>query len=402
VSGNLKNKKVLLGVCGSIAAYKSVFLTRLLVKAGAEVRVVMTPSAASFVQPITFATLSKHECLLEYTRQGGTQWNNHVELGLWADVMLMAPASAGTLSKMAQGLCDNLLMGTYLSARCPVLFAPAMDEDMWRHPSTQANIEALKSYGNVLIPVGEGELASGLNGPGRMAEPEDIIAFLDNFFAPDTSILKGKKVLVTAGPTYEHIDPVRFIGNHSSGKMGIALARAFALRGAEVHLVLGPSTQTTEDLYRTTRVVSSAEMLHAASADFDTLDIAVFSAAVADYTPLEVAEHKIKKSDDCLDIRLKKNTDIAATFGMHKRAGQLSVGFALETEKELEHAQIKLKKKNFDFVVLNSLQDQGAGFRHDTNKVTILDKDNKVWPFELKSKEAVAQDIVAMVEKMLS
>lgn len=398
----LKDKKILLGVCGSIAAYKSVFLTRLLVKVGAEVRVIMTPSATSFVQPITFATLSKQECLVSYTREDGGQWNNHVELGLWADLLLIAPASAGTLSKMANGHCDNLLLGVYLSARCPVMFAPAMDEDMWRHPSTQANIEKLKAFGHAIIPVGEGELASGLNGPGRMAEPEDILSYIDRFFSPAPSVLAGKKILVTAGPTYEHIDPVRFIGNHSSGKMGVAIAEALAAKGADVTLVLGPSNMHPSPALRTIKVVSSAEMYAAAAEHFDSLDIAIFAAAVADYTPMEVAEQKIKKSDATMELRLKKNIDIAASFGKRKQPGQFSVGFALETDNELQHAIDKRKKKAFDLIVLNSLKDEGAGFRHDTNKVTILDADNKQWPFELKSKEDVAKDIVAMIETKLS
>jgi len=402
VSGTLTNKKILLGVCGSIAAYKSVFLTRLLVKEGAEVRVIMTRSATDFIQPLTFSTLSRNECLTSYTRAEGAQWNNHVELGLWADVMIIAPATAGTLAKMAHGHCDNLLLATYLSARCPVLLAPAMDEDMYQHPATQANLRQLETYGHQVIPVGTGELASGLFGPGRMAEPEEILDYLGDFFSPKDSPLAGKKVVITAGPTYEHLDPVRFIGNHSSGKMGIAIADAAASRGAEVTLILGPSSLAPKNhKVRLQRVTSAAEMYQAALKYFEELDVIIFAAAVADYTPEDVAVHKIKKLDDSLMLKLKKNIDIAASFGLLKKHHQLSVGFALETQKGEEHAREKLRKKHFDLVVLNSLEDSGAGFKHDTNKITILDTNNHVKAFELKSKTAVAQDILTAIESKL-
>lgn len=402
MSTGLKDKKILLGVCGSIAAYKSLFLTRLLTKAGAQVKVVMTPAAASFVQPISFSVLSGNECLVDYVRKDNDTWNNHVEMGLWADIMLIAPASASTLSKMAHGHCDNLLIGTYLSARCPVAIAPAMDEDMWYHGSTQRNIQILREYGNHIIPVGTGSLASGLNGPGRMAEPEDIISYLENFFQPRITKLQGKKILISAGPTYEHLDPVRFIGNHSSGKMGIAIADAAAQRGAEVHLVLGPTDlKAQSDHVHTKKVVSANDMQSAMSKHFDTADIVIFAAAVADYAPAQVSDIKIKKQDEEMTLVLRKNPDIAFNFGKIKRKDQISVGFALETNNEVENAEQKLKKKHFDLIVLNSLQDSGAGFRHQTNKITILDNEGHVFPFELKSKDAVANDILDVIESKL-
>ena len=402
MSTGLKDKKILLGVCGSIAAYKSLFLTRLLTKAGAQVKVVMTPAATSFVQPISFSVLSGHECLSDYIRKDNDTWNNHVELGLWADIMLIAPASASTLSKMANGHCDNLLMGTYLSARCPVAIAPAMDEDMWYHGSTQRNIQTLQSYGNDIIPVGTGSLASGLNGPGRMAEPEEIISYLEKFFQPEATKLSGKKILISAGPTYEHLDPVRFIGNHSSGKMGIAIADAAAQRGADVHLVLGPTDLSAHsNQVHTKKVVSAIDMQSAMSNHYDTADIVIFAAAVADYTPAQVSDIKIKKQDEEMTLVLRKNPDIAADFGKIKRKGQISVGFALETNNELENAEQKMKKKHFDLIVLNSLQDSGAGFRHQTNKITILDNEGNTFPFELKPKEAVANDILDVIESKL-
>lgn len=402
MSGLLKNKKILLGVCGSIAAYKAVYLTRLLVKEGAEVKVIMTPAATDFVQPLTFSTLSKNDCLTSYTRADGQQWNNHVDLALWADVMLIAPATVGTLSKMAHAICDNLLIGTYLSTRCPVLIAPAMDEDMFHHPATQENLQKLTDFDHQIIPVGDGELASGLFGKGRMAEPEEIVTYLHRFFTPKDTPISGKKVVITAGPTYEHLDPVRFIGNNSSGKMGYAIAEEAANRGAEVHLILGPtSLKVNHPNIHVTNVVSAAEMYQKTKEHFDDLDIVIFAAAVADYTPENIAEHKIKKLDHSLTLKLKKNIDIAASFGLLKNQQQLSVGFALETQNGIEHAKEKLKKKHFDLIVLNSLADSGAGFKHDTNKITILDNNQNLQTFELKSKTNVAKDIIQAVESKL-
>lgn len=390
----LKGKKIVLGITGSIAAYKSASLTRLLIKAGAEVQVIMTNSAANFITPLTFSTLSKRPVFIEVANGDG--WNNHVEIGLWADAMIVAPVTATTLSKMASALCDNMLVATYLSARCPVFFAPAMDLDMWEHPATRRNIELLKSYGNHLIPVGHGELASGLVGAGRMAEPEDIVALLTDFFTPEIpQDLKGKTAIVTAGPTYEPIDPVRFIGNRSSGKMGIAIAENLAKRGAEVQLILGPSRLSTNKKgIKTIHVETAQQMYEAAISLFPSVDIAVLSAAVADYRPKNIATEKIKKKSDDMVLELEKTFDIAASLGKIKTKNQLIVGFALETNNEFENAKDKLKRKNFDFIVLNSLQDKGAGFNHDTNKVTIIDKYNNLDEFELKSKTEVAEDIV--------
>jgi phosphopantothenoylcysteine decarboxylase/phosphopantothenate--cysteine ligase len=403
VSTGLKDKKILLGVCGSIAAYKSILLTRLLMKAGAQVKVVMTPSATAFVSPLNFSALTGNECLYEYTHSNGSNWNNHVHLALWADLMLIAPASASTISKMANGHCDNLLIGVYLSARCPVMIAPAMDEDMWKHGSTQNNLAKIQSFGNIMLPVGSGELASGLIGPGRMAEPEEIVAFIDKYFNPTPSKLKGKKILITAGPTFEHIDPVRFIGNHSSGKMGIELAQNAAMRGADVILILGPTDlmPNSDVKIKVIKVVSAEEMLNAALNAVDNADILIFAAAVADYAPVVQATEKIKKKDQEMTITLKKNPDIASTIGKIKGKNQISVGFALETNNELEHAKQKLVSKNFDLIVLNSLKEEGAGFRHDTNKITILDKEGNIFPFDLKSKQAVAVDILNLVESKI-
>lgn len=388
----LKGKKILLGITGSIAAYKSVLLVRLLIKEGAEVKVVMTPAAKDFVTPLTLSTLSKSEVLTDIFKNDS--WTNHVMLGRWADCMLIAPASCNTLAKMATGLCDNLLLSVYLSATCPVILAPAMDEDMWRHKATRQNIETLKLRGNILLPVENGELASGLSGEGRMAEPETIVAFLISYFAGRSALI-GKKALVTAGPTYEQIDPVRFIGNYSSGKMGVAIAKELKSRGAEVTLVLGP-TQTSFEFegLSVVHIHNAEEMQDACIAVFDTMDIAVMAAAVADYKPAVVANQKIKKSDGILTLDLQKTTDILRHLGSKKKDKQVLIGFALETNNERENAIVKLKQKNADIIVLNSLRDEAAGFGKDTNKVTIFDKQGRETRFETKSKESVAKDIV--------
>jgi len=387
----LKGKKILLGITGSIAAYKSASLVRLLIKAGAEVQVLMTPAATEFITPLTISTLSKNPVHADIATDAS--WNNHVELGLWADVMLIAPLTATTLAKMANGFCDTILTASYLSAKCPVLVAPAMDLDMWKHPATQNNIEKIKTYGNKIIPVGHGELASGLVGAGRMAEPEDIVTYLMEFLSAKKE-LTGKKAIVTAGPTYEPIDPVRFIGNRSSGKMGIAIAESLAAKGAEVELILGPThLGTTVTGIKTTRVQTAQEMYEAATKSFPKSSIAVLAAAVADYRPETAANQKIKKKAGGLTIPLARTQDIAASLGKKKKKNQLIVGFALETNNELENAKGKLVKKNFDMIVLNSLQDKGAGFRHDTNKVKIISA-TEVKDFPLKTKKEVAVDIV--------
>lgn len=397
----LKDKNIILGVCGSIAAYKAAVLVRLFIKAGANVKVILTADAANFITPLTLATLSKNPVYTQYFEEETGVWSNHVELGLWADYMVIAPASANTVAKMANGHCDNLLSAVYLSAKCPVLFAPAMDLDMWKHQSTQNNIAQLQAYGNILIAPNNGELASGLFGEGRMAEPEEIIEFLTAFIKKDLPLL-GTKVLVTAGPTYEAIDPVRFIGNHSSGKMGFAIADQFAKLGAAVTLVSGPTAEQSTSRLRRVDVSSAAEMLDACQQYFDDSDITIMSAAVADYTPLTVADQKIKKKDTELSIALKKTTDILAQLGSRKKAKQILVGFALETEHEEEHAKAKLIKKNLDFIVLNSLNDQGAGFKTDTNKITIFNKDFAKKEFQVKSKAEVAADISHEVLKLWS
>ncbi|MEO7308418.1 MAG: bifunctional phosphopantothenoylcysteine decarboxylase/phosphopantothenate--cysteine ligase CoaBC [Ferruginibacter sp.] len=394
----LQGKKILLGISGSIAAYKSAVLTRLLIKAGAEVKVVMTAAAKDFVTPLSLSTLSKNPVLTDLTENDS--WANHVMLGRWADIMLIAPLSCNTLSKMASGLCDNLLMAVYLSATCPVVVAPAMDEDMWHHGTTKKNLTIISGFGNHIIPVENGELASGLVGDGRMAEPQSIIDWLNSFFLGETE-LKGKKVLVTAGPTYEAIDPVRFIGNHSSGKMGVAIAEEMQKRGAEVTLVLGPSNINIQGGIKLIKVRSAEEMYQACEKAFPLSDIAIMSAAVADYTPVSVANEKIKKTENDLSVPLIKTKDILKALGDIKTQNQFLVGFALETNNEKEYALKKLKSKNADMIVLNSLQDAGAGFGHDTNKITIFDKAGTAFPFDIKSKKEVAIDIVNTIIKQI-
>ena len=390
----LGGKKVLLGICGSIAAYKSASLIRLLVKAGAEVQVVMTKAATEFITPLTLSTVSKREVLIEFHEGEGQLWNNHVDLGLWADVMVIAPASANTMAKCSQGICDNLLSAVYLSARCPVYWAPAMDLDMYQHPSTQENLKRFKEFSNHVIEAKYGELASGLIGTGRMAEPEEIVEILVDQFQKNKP-LAGKKALVTAGPTFEEIDPVRFIGNYSSGKMGYALARQLAETGAKVTLISGPTSLTLEnpeiDLIQ---VTGAEEMYESVLKRFPKCDIAIFAAAVADYTPKEKSDEKIKKTEVVKEIQLKSTTDIAFEMGKLKQDHQLTIGFALETDNEQENAAKKLENKNLDFIVLNSLSDEGAGFAHDTNQITIIDRDNNTIKFELKPKTEVAHDIV--------
>ena len=401
---SLTGRRIIVGVSGSIAAYKAVLLVRLLVKAGADVRVLMTPSATEFVSPLTFSTLSKHEVLTSVISEEG--WNNHVELGLWADAYVIAPATANTLAKLAHGICDTVLAAVYLSARCPVMLAPAMDVDMWHHPATQANIDKLQSYGNVLIPVEEGELASGLVGAGRLAEPETILAAIHMQLAgkhTTADALAGKTVLVTAGPTHEAIDPVRFIGNHSSGKQGIAIAKALLSAGAKVHLVLGPGSATAPEhaLLHTHPVVSAAEMHEACMLLWPSADAGIMTAAVADYKPLEAAAQKIKKSGDQLKLTLVKNPDIAASLGAQKAAKQRLIGFALETQDGKKHALDKLKRKNMDAIVLNMHSEQASAFGGDTNQVTILSANGDVLPLDRMSKSDVALEVVKLLGQLL-
>lgn len=396
-----QGKNIVLGICGSIAAYKSASFVRLLIKSGANVQVIMTPDATNFITPLTLSTLSKNPVFVDYFIPETGEWNNHVDLGLWADLIIIAPATANTLSKMANGLCDNLLLAVYLSAKCPVYFAPAMDLDMWKHTATQENILKLQSFENILISPGNGELASGLYGEGRMAEPEEMIDFLSTELKKKLP-LADQKVLVTAGPTYEAIDPVRFIGNHSSGKMGFAIADELASLGADVTLVAGPSAQVSkQQTVKRIDVTSTAEMLEACVSHFKNSKACIMSAAVADYTPVTVAQQKIKKQNSSFTIELKKTTDILSELGAQKTAGQVLVGFALETNDEEKNAIEKLQKKNLDFIVLNSLNDKGAGFKSDTNKVTIIDKSHKKTVYELKSKEEVARDICQKVIELI-
>ena len=394
----LRGKKILLGITGSIAAYKSIYLLRLLIKAGAEVKVIVTPSARDFISTLTLSTLSKNPVLVDLFDE--ESWSNHVMLGRWADVMVVAPLSCNTLAKMANGQCDNLLLAAYLSATCPVVVAPAMDEDMWHHPATMENLKKIEFFGNKIIPVGKGELASGLYGDGRMAEPEEIIEFLkDNFFGKKK--LTGKKAFVSAGPTYEPLDPVRFIGNHSSGKMGVAIAKELYKRGAEVTLILGPSQlSVSENGIAQINVTTADEMYKACTKEFKRSDIAVMSAAVADYAPVNKSSEKIKKKENSLTVELRKTKDILKSLGEKKKPGQVLVGFALETNEEKKNALSKLKEKNADLIVLNSLKDAGAGFGHDTNKITIFGKAGEEFDFETKSKQEVAKDIVDTIIKL--
>ena len=395
----LNGKKIVLAVTGSIAAYKAILLVRLLIKAGAEVKVVLTPAAKDFVSPLTLSTLSRNPVISDLFQEGS--WSNHVMLGRWADIMIVAPLTCNTLAKMANGICDNMLLATYFSATCPVVVAPAMDEDMWHHPITRLNLDKLKDFGNNVIPVEKGELASGLYGDGRMAEPETIIEYInDNFFLSHD--LAGKRVLVTAGPTYEPIDPVRFIGNHSSGKMGVALSLELAKRGASVDLVLGPSAISADHPGIKIHKVQTAEQMYKVCVDkFPSVDVAVMSAAVADYTPMHYEDQKIKKNGTSLQVELVKTKDILKSLGEKKRKGQILVGFALETRNEKEYALGKLNNKNADLIVMNSLNDEGAGFGHNTNKITIFEKNDVEIPYERKSKQQVAKDIVDRIVNML-
>ncbi|WP_366183740.1 bifunctional phosphopantothenoylcysteine decarboxylase/phosphopantothenate--cysteine ligase CoaBC [Flavobacterium ovatum] len=395
----LNGKKILLGVSGGIAAYKTASLVRLFIKAGAHVQVIMTPASKDFVTPLTLSTLSRKPVFSSFYNEDDqeAEWNNHVELGLWADLMLVAPATANTMSKMTNGNCDNLLIATYLSAKCPVYVAPAMDLDMYKHPSTIASFTALQKFGNTIIPAESGELASGLSGEGRMAEPENIVAFIESDLESKLP-LKGKKFLITAGPTYEAIDPVRFIGNHSSGKMGFDIASSAANLGAEVVLVSGPTHfKTNHPSILLIPVVSAQEMYKACHAHFSQMDVVIAAAAVADYRPKTVATQKIKKSADNFVIELEKTKDILLSLGEIKK-NQFLIGFALETENEIENAKLKIQKKNLDLIVLNSLQDEGAGFKKATNKVTFIDKDFNIEPMELKPKEEVADDILNKIK----
>lgn len=397
----LRGKHIVLGISGSIAAYKAASLARLLVKEGAEVKVVMTPLAKEFITPLTMATLSKNPILVDFYNPENGDWNSHVSLGLWADLLLIAPATANIIGKMAAGIADNLLLTTYLSAKCPVALAPAMDLDMYQHPATRRNLDILKSYGNWIIEPEEGELASGLTGKGRMEEPEKIVAFLSMLWSRAKD-LAGKKVLLTAGPTYEKIDPVRFIGNYSTGKMGFALAEEFAARGAKVILVAGPvSLKTASAVIHRIDVVSAADMFEQVMQFADQCDIVVSCAAVADFTPKQKSEVKIKRGQEELCLELQPTRDIAAELGRRKRKGQLLIGFALETNDEAGNALQKLRKKNLDLIVLNSLRDKGAGFGGDTNKVTLIDKNEQQYAYNLKSKQEVATDIVDRIADLL-
>jgi len=396
----LRGKHILLGVTGSIAAYKAAHLIRLLVRQGAEVKVVMTPLAKEFITPLTMATLSRNPILVDFFDPENGQWNSHIDLGLWADLYLIAPATANTIAKMAHGVADNLLLTTYLSARCPVMVAPAMDLDMFQHTATQQNIEILRSFGNIIIEPREGELASGLEGKGRMEEPENIVEKVIQYFST-IATLQGYKILVTAGPTYEPIDPVRYIGNHSSGKMGYAIAQELATRGAEVVLISGPVNLKHDHPHiQLVRVTTANEMYQSALTHFPHCHAAILAAAVADYRPKQVASHKIKRSENPLVVELEPNPDIAAELGRRK-TNQILAGFALETDNHIDNAQKKLQTKNFDFIVLNPANDPQAGFMADTNRITIIDKEQNIETFDLKSKTEVARDIVDKLEQLL-
>ena len=392
----IKNKKILIAVTGSIAAYKIAILVRLFAKKGAEVKVIMTKAATQFIPALTLSTLSKNEVLQDLYNKD--IWANHVLLGRWADVMLVAPASCNTIAKMANGVCDNILLAVYLSATCPVFIAPAMDEDMWLHPSTKKNISTLQTFGNYILPVSSGELASGLSGEGRMMEPENILDFFDQYFQKNNE-LESKKILISAGPTFEALDPVRFIGNRSTGKMGIALAKECRKRGAEVTLILGPSFEQVPTGINVIKVTTAFEMFEACVNEFQDTDIAIMSAAVSDYTPVIVSKEKIKKREDTLAVEFKKTKDILKHLGQLKSAKQLLVGFALETTDEKTNALKKLTEKNADFIILNSLNDEGAGFGYNTNKITIFDKEQNIFVFDTKSKDAVAIDIMNTILK---
>jgi len=397
----LQGKKILLGVTGSIAAYKAAHLTRLLVKEGAEVQIIMSTSALDFITPLTLSTLSKKPVLHAFYDPNTGAWNNHVELGLWADLFLVAPISANTLSKFANGACDNLLSATYLSARCPVMIAPAMDLDMYQHPSVKSNLEIIQGFGNIILAAEDGELASGLSGQGRLMEPEHIMEEIFGFFSKKKEF-SGKQILITAGPTYEAIDPVRYIGNHSSGKMGIAIAYELADQGADVKLVLGPSAITVDHpLIEVINVKSASDMYQQCQNHHSSSEICIFAAAVADYTPETVATEKIKKSETDIVLKLKKNVDIAAALGEEKKSNQIHIGFALETQNEEVNALSKLDRKNFDMVVLNSMRDAGAGFQHDTNKVTFYFKGGEKQSLDLLPKNQVASHIVSAIKKLV-
>jgi phosphopantothenoylcysteine decarboxylase/phosphopantothenate--cysteine ligase len=398
----LSGKNILLGITGGIAAYKTTYLVRHFIKAGAHVKIIMTPASIAFVTPLTLSTLSKNPVLSSFTNEEDENdvWNNHVDLGLWADIFVIAPATANTMSKMATGNSDNFLLATYLSAKCPVYFAPAMDLDMYKHPSTQKSFDKLKSFGNIIIPAGSGELASGLVGEGRMAEPEDILSFIEADVLSKLPLI-NKRVLITAGPTYEAIDPVRFIGNHSSGKMGFELAKVMSRLGAEVTLITGPTKEKISNSLVTLVPITSAEEMYVAAHEyFLNSDVVICAAAVADYKPKNIATQKIKKKETTFNIELVKTKDILASLGAIKKE-QFLIGFALETNNEIENAKVKLERKNLDFIVLNSLQDKGAGFGKSTNKITIIDKDDSLTSFELKSKKDVATDIVNYLLKKI-
>lgn len=395
----LKGKHIILGITGSIAAYKAAILVRLLVKEGAEVKVVMTPLAKEFITPLTLATLSKNPILVDFFNPENGDWNSHVDLGIWADLYLIAPASANTIAKMANGVADNLLLTTYLSAKCPVMVAPAMDLDMYNHPATQKNIETIQKFGNIVIEAATGELASGLSGKGRMEEPENILSSVVNFFSKSQRFL-NKTVLVTSGPTFEPIDPVRFIGNYSSGKMGSSIAESFANQGAKVIFITGPAKYLPSNIsIEIISVQTADQMFNEVNKRFPKVDIAIMAAAVADFTPAESSDTKIKRKSDDISIKLKPTQDIAASLGKLKSDKQILVGFALETDSELENALKKLKSKNLDLIVLNSLNDKGAGFGFETNKVTIIDKNSNAFTFDLKSKAEVANDILDFIAK---